>query len=104
MNELPAGLCAPPQPPSRLRLLKKRSREPTATNPQDRVDALASAFVQTQQRAHPLAVGLFFGDEPPPDSLAKLASRFAEKPSPEAAAAMNIYRKIRSGEMVIVED
>jgi hypothetical protein len=43
-------------------------------------------FSESQQRAHPIVVGLPFGAEPPPNSFAKLASRFAEKRSPQKEA------------------
>jgi hypothetical protein len=45
--------------------------------------------------------------KPPPDSLGKLASRFAEKRSPQKEAqaeqAMSVYRAVREGQLVVVE-
>ena len=102
MNE-PPGLCAPDPPPSRLRLLKKRSREPTATNPQDRVDAIARSFAESQQRSP--AIGSPFGlDEPSPEQVDRLLRQHASKHPEKSRAALELYHAVREGRLVPIED
>lgn len=101
-NELPPGLQAAPRPLSRHRGLKRQSREPAVTN-QDYVNALAHAFSEGQRRPLIVNTSVFDSGELSEEQVKKL-SQYQSKHPEQARAAMDVYRAVRSGELVPIDN
>jgi hypothetical protein len=77
----------------------------TTINSSDSIAAIARAFTESQRQRRPVVVGSPFGLEPTPEQIDELMGKGEPSKHPQQArAAMDVYRKVKNGELVVVED
>jgi hypothetical protein len=78
----------------------------TTSDSTDSIAVIAQAFTESQRQRRPVVVGSPFGlDEPSPEQIEELMGKGEPSKDPQQArAAMSIYRAVKSGELVVVED